>query len=80
MDNASKCCGAAGIYSVVHREMSRQLLAGKIEAIAATGADTVATANPGCIIQIEAGVRMAGLPIRVRHVVELLDEAYGVQE
>ncbi len=45
--------------------------------IEATGADTIVTANPGCQLQLERGVRERGLRAEVRHVVQLLDEAYG---
>ena len=80
MDNASRCCGAAGIYSITQREMSRRLLESKMEAVAATGAETVVTANPGCVIQLEAGMRAVGISGRVCHVVDLLDESYRAEE
>ncbi len=80
MEGSDKCCGAAGIYTVTQREMSRRLLDTKVAHVAATGAETVATANPGCTIQLEAGVRRAGLPGRVCHVVDLLDESYRREE
>ena len=76
MENASRCCGAAGIYSITQRELSRRLLESKIESVAATGADTIATANPGCMIQLETGLRLTGISGRVCHVVDLLDESY----
>ena len=76
MENASLCCGAAGIYSITQRELSRKLLESKMSGVAATGADTVVTANPGCVIQLEAGFRLAAIPGRVCHVVDILDEAY----
>jgi glycolate oxidase iron-sulfur subunit len=70
------CCGSAGIYNVLHTEMSMQLLEKKMAAINATGADRVATANPGCMLQIRAGVAKWGRGQKVSHVVEILDEAY----
>ncbi len=70
------CCGSAGIYNVVHDEMARALLEKKMQAINGTGADIVATANPGCMLQLRAGVRQFGRGQRVMHVVEILDEAY----
>ena len=79
MDNSDRCCGAAGIYSVTQRELSNRLLDGKMEQVAATGADVVATANPGCVIQLETGLRRAGVQGRVCHVVDLLDEAYAAE-
>jgi glycolate oxidase iron-sulfur subunit len=56
--------------------MSLRLLDGKMRDVAATGADVIATANPGCLAQLEAGVRRTGGGTRVCHVVELLDQAY----
>ena len=70
------CCGSAGIYNVVQNEMSMQILEKKMESVNSTGADVVATANPGCILQLRAGARLHGKGQRVVHVVELLDEAY----
>jgi len=70
------CCGSAGLYSVFHPDMSRRLLRRKMRDVADTGASVIATANPGCHLQLEAGLRLHGLPGRVVHVVELLDEAY----
>jgi len=76
MHGADLCCGSAGIYNITQNEMSMRLLAGKMEAVNATGAEIVATANPGCILQLRAGVKMHGGKQRVMHVVEVLDEAY----
>ena len=53
-----------------------RILASKMEAVNATGAAIIATANPGCMLQLKAGVRLHGSNQRVMHVVELLDEAY----
>ncbi len=70
------CCGGAGIYNLQHAELSADILSKKIESILESRADTVATANPGCIMQIGAGLLMDGLEIDVVHPVELLDAAY----
>lgn len=70
------CCGSAGIYNVVHTEMSMQILRHKMGHIAATKAAVIATANPGCMLQLAAGARLYGSRQRVAHIVELLDEAY----
>ena len=69
------CCGGAGIYNVLHPELSAEILAEKLDNIIASGADTVATGNPGCIMQIRAGLLMRGSAIEVVHLVELLDAA-----
>jgi glycolate oxidase iron-sulfur subunit len=76
MHGAELCCGSAGIYNIVQNEMSMRLLADKMEAVNGSGAGIIATANPGCILQLRAGVRMHGGTQRVMHVVEVLDEAY----
>ncbi len=80
MPEADLCCGSAGTYNLVQPEMARRLLRRKIAHIAATGADCIAVANPGCALQIGMGLRAARLRIRVAHPVELLEEAYGFPE
>jgi len=77
MRASDHCCGSAGIYNVVHADMSMALLEKKMEAVNATGADRIVTANPGCMLQLRAGVARWGHGQRVSHVVEILDEAYG---
>jgi glycolate oxidase iron-sulfur subunit len=77
LDGTEHCCGAAGIYNLVEPEVSADVLAPKLRAIADTGAAVVATGNPGCMMQIGAGLLRAGSATRVRHPVELLDEAYA---
>lgn len=80
MAEASFCCGSAGIYSVTRPEMSGRLLERKLTHALATGARIIASANPGCMLQLRAGLRRRGLDgrngVQVRHVVELLDESY----
>ena len=78
LPGSDKCCGSAGIYSVLHPDMARAVLDGKIADIAAAvpRPKVVATGNPGCLMQIGAGLAAAGLDIRVAHPVELLDESY----
>jgi glycolate oxidase iron-sulfur subunit len=76
MRGADLCCGSAGIYNVVQNEMSMQILGTKMEAVNSTGATIIATANPGCMLQLQAGVRLSGSGQRVMHVVEVLDLAY----
>jgi glycolate oxidase iron-sulfur subunit len=76
MAGADICCGSAGVYNVVQNDMSMQILERKMESVNATGARIIATANPGCLLQLQAGVRMHGSGQRVAHVVEVLDLAY----
>jgi len=72
------CCGSAGVYNITNQEMGRQLLERKMNNVVETGASTIATANPGCMMQIAMGVRERGLPMEVMHPMELLDESYRV--
>lgn len=71
-----ECCGGAGLYGILHRELGGSILDDKVAAIRSTGADIVVTPNPGCIMQIGAGLLLAGTGTPVLHPVELLDESY----
>lgn len=75
MTSPDTCCGSAGLYSMVQNEMSQRLLSRKMNDVEATGANCVATANPGCMTQLETGLRQRGLAGDVPHVIELLDES-----
>ena len=70
------CCGSAGIYNLIQPEMAGQLLERKLRHIRSTGATVVATANPGCQLQLVNGARRQGLTLRVAHPITLLAEAY----
>ncbi len=74
------CCGSAGIYNITQPEMSAALLERKLGHLAATGAEVVATGNPGCAVQIEVGLRRRGGTARVEHPVSLLAAAYRAEE
>jgi glycolate oxidase iron-sulfur subunit len=76
MHESSLCCGSAGIYNVTQPEMAAQLGDRKLNNAEATGADVVVTANPGCHLQLAGGLERRGSRMRVRHIVEVLDEAY----
>lgn len=69
------CCGSAGSYNLTEPAMARRLRERKVDHILATGADVVAVANPGCALQIRAGLQARGAKVRVAHPVELLDES-----
>ena len=71
------CCGSAGIYNLTQPEMAGRLLERKTRHVLATGAEAVVTANPGCILQIAQGLRARGSSVRVLHIVEVLNRAYG---
>jgi glycolate dehydrogenase iron-sulfur subunit len=77
MQLSDLCCGSAGIYNVVHTGMAMALLEKKMASVNETGAKVIVTANPGCMLQLAAGVKKFGRGQRVAHVVEILDEAYG---
>ena len=68
------CCGSAGTYNLTEPEMADRLQARKIENILKTGAQTVVTSNPGCLLQIQAGLRKAGAQVAVLHIADFLDK------
>jgi glycolate dehydrogenase iron-sulfur subunit len=75
MKESALCCGSAGVYNVTNPKESRQLQQRKLDNAAATGSEIIATANPGCYIQLQGGLTERGDATRVKHIVELLDEA-----
>lgn len=83
LPRAEECCGGAGVYALTHPELGRWIGEDKVRAILETGAEVVATGNPGCMMQIGAALRLADSRVTVVHPVELLDESYrraGVYE
>ncbi|MDR7454161.1 MAG: (Fe-S)-binding protein [Armatimonadota bacterium] len=72
---ADRCCGSAGIYNVLQPEMAEALLREKMDAIRATGAPVVVAPNPGCMLQLRYGARRFGVPVQVRHLMDVLDDA-----
>jgi glycolate oxidase iron-sulfur subunit len=76
MKESDWCCGSAGIYNLTHPERAEKILARKVENIAATQAEVVLTGNPGCLLQIDAGLKRAGMKTRALHPTQLLDAAY----
>ncbi len=75
--DADQCCGGAGIYNLVHPRTSDAVLGAKLARIAVSGATLIATGNPGCIMQIGAGLSRRGLHARTVHPIDLLDAAYA---
>jgi glycolate oxidase iron-sulfur subunit len=71
-----RCCGAAGLYALVQPGMSQAVLEVKMDDLEGTGAAVVCTSNPGCTLQLAAGIVARGLEARAMHVLELLDESY----
>ena len=76
MTEASLCCGSAGIYNLVQPEMSRSLLDRKISNLKDMEVDYLTAGNPGCLLQIEKGIKKLGLGIKTAHPVEILDWSY----
>jgi glycolate oxidase iron-sulfur subunit len=77
LPHSDQCCGSAGVYNVAQNELSMKILEKKMEDVTSVSSDMLATANVGCMIQLRAGVQQRGLNIPVKHVMELLDEAYA---
>ncbi len=76
-----RCCGSAGLYSAAQPGMSRAVLDAKMADVESTGADVIATCNPGCTLQLETGVRNSEVSeATVQHVIELLDASYRAGE
>jgi glycolate oxidase iron-sulfur subunit len=71
-----ECCGGAGVYGITHPDLGQTIGGDKVSAVLETGASVVATGNPGCAMQIGAGLRLRGSSVGVTHPVELLDESY----
>jgi glycolate dehydrogenase iron-sulfur subunit len=80
LTESEQCCGAAGIYNLIEPETSNAVLARKLTHVMATQADMVVTGNPGCLMQIGAGLRRAGSRTRMAHPVDLLDAAYAARK
>lgn len=72
--DAERCCGSAGIYNLTHADLSRELQRQKVAAILAARPDVIVSANPGCMLQIAAGLRAAGSKAPVVHVMRFLDD------
>jgi len=78
LEESDFCCGSAGTYNLTEPALAARLLARKLEHVARSGADVLAAANPGCLLQIRAGTIAAGMPVRVEHPADLLAAAHGV--
>jgi len=79
LEGSEHCCGSAGIYNLIEPDVSDRVLAPKLANIAATSAPLVVTGNPGCLMQIGAGLKQAQMKARVVHPVDILDASYGKQ-
>jgi glycolate oxidase iron-sulfur subunit len=80
LENSESCCGSAGIYSLLYPAASQALFAAKLRDLDRSRAATLVTANPGCQLQWEGGLRRAGSRVRVVHLAELVDAALSRRE
>ena len=71
------CCGSAGTHNIEHPEMGEALLERKMHIIQKQEADIIATANAGCLMQLQKGVRESSAQTPVRHIIEILAEAFS---
>ena len=78
--DSEMCCGSAGIYNLIEPEVSDAVLAPKLVNIAETGAPLVTTGNPGCLMQIGAGLLRSGSKAKAIHPVDLLDASYAGEQ
>jgi glycolate oxidase iron-sulfur subunit len=76
LPHPDQCCGSAGVYNVAHTDLSMKILAAKMDDVQSVTSDMIATANVGCMIQLRAGMQQRGMNQPIKHVVELLDEAF----
>jgi glycolate oxidase iron-sulfur subunit len=70
------CCGSAGTYNLDQPETAASLGAQKARAVVSTGADVVASGNIGCLTQLRAHLQKIGSPVRVRHTMQVMRDAY----
>jgi glycolate oxidase iron-sulfur subunit len=72
LPRSERCCGAAGLYGLLRRSLSEDLLLRKLGELVETDVDVVATGNPGCLMQIGAGALVHQVPVQAVHPIELL--------
>jgi glycolate oxidase iron-sulfur subunit len=77
LPEADWCCGASGSYTFLHHKEATGVLDRKMDKVATTGASILATECPACMMHLGYGARRRGLPIEVRHVSQVLDDAAG---
>ena len=72
MDAADSCCGLGGYFGIAHPDLRLAILSKKVDAIRRSGADIVTTSCPGCVLQLNDGLRREGLPVRAVHLAQLV--------
>ena len=76
LPNADWCCGSAGVYNLTHPDMADAQLEGKLDAVASVAPEVVVASNPGCLLHMRRGAAARGMAVPMRHIVEILAEAY----
>jgi glycolate oxidase iron-sulfur subunit len=77
MRESDLCCGSAGIYNLLQVEMAGRLRERKLDNALETAPDVIVSANPGCILQLRAGLLQRGIQVPVEHIMTILDRAYA---
>ena len=80
VETAEMCCGSGGLYSLYQGQLSAAVTRAKMAKLINSGAEIVATGNPGCHMQLQSGLKMAGSAIAVKHTMEVLDSAYSLDQ
>lgn len=80
MEESDHCCGSAGIYNLVEKDMSNKILERKLNNVIKTEAEYIVASNPGCLIQIQKGLSENNIDIKPAHPIEILDMAYSQEK
>ncbi|MBY0403952.1 MAG: (Fe-S)-binding protein, partial [Cyanobacteria bacterium] len=80
LKNAEACCGSAGVYNVEQPELSQEILDEKLKHVLKTKAEVLVTGNPGCLLQLEAGLGLKNSCMKVMHPIELFAKAYQMED
>ena len=75
MKNSDTCCGSAGLYNILQPDLAEDILAKKIESIENTSAECIVAGNPGCLLQIQKGLRERKRNLKIAHPIEILDKS-----
>jgi glycolate oxidase iron-sulfur subunit len=77
LPEAATCCGSAGVFNLLEPETARELADRKAQNVIRSGAQALVSGNPGCLLHIASGLKRAGHPLPVFHIVEVIDTALG---
>lgn len=79
LDEEETCCGFGGAFTVTYPEVSRSMMENKVKCVMASGADTLVTCEPGCLMNVAGGLSKAGSKIRAMHIIDLLASREGIE-